>query len=568
MNKTITILFLLFLPLALGAQSISPSYYIYPIEDVARLYSANFGELRSDHFHSGIDIKSDGAIGKKIVAVADGYISRIGLSPYGYGLSLYVTHPNGTTSVYAHLSRFSEPVTKYLEAERYRTKSHTANLYCQPDQFVVKQGEVIAYSGNSGSSAGPHLHFEIRNRDQEPINVVTAGVISPRDDIAPLIRKIHYIEVDTLQGVAREAERRSYDVAKKGSTYSIVGGGSILVGRNGYLVLEATDRRNDVTNTFGIYRAKLSVDSTPIFEYVMDGFSFGNTRYCNAIGYYPLMISSRNEVLRLAAVENVDRSHYRTLVGDGVLTSKAGEERMVEIEVEDDMGNLSLFNLSVVGRSDESCFVAEEVDPKLVINAMKQYDYRGENITVSIPAKSLYESRIFTLEESEPTDSTMLSRVYEVLDVQTPLHSAMMLSIATEVPFELQSKVGMVCVGRSGNPAFIGGDYLYGSVTAKSRNAGKFYVVADTEPPKLKLGIEDGSQQGSSKYFTCSVSDNLSGVARYSAKLDGEWIALDLDKGRLRHNFRHAPTGEEHTLVVEAVDGVGNAASVSCRFVR
>ncbi len=488
MNKIYTIvttLFLLFVPLYSQAQAITPSDYIYPIEDVARLYSANFGELRSDHFHSGIDIKSDGTVGKKIVAVADGYISRIGLSPYGYGLSLYVTHPNGITSVYAHLSRFSEAVAQHLEAERYRTKSHTANLFCQPDQFVVKQGEVIAYSGNSGSSAGPHLHFELRNRDQEPLNPVTLGVISPRDDIAPLIRRIHYVEVDTLQGVVRQAERRSYDVAKRGSTYSIVGGGSILVGRSGYLVLEATDRRNDVTNTFGIYRAKLSVDSVPIFEYVMDGFSFGKTRYCNAIGYYPLMISSRNEVLRLAAVENCDLSHYRTLVDGGVLTSEAGVERMVEVEVEDDMGNLSLFSLSVVGRADKDCFVAEEVDPKLVINAMKQYDYRGESITISIPAKSLYESRIFTLEESEPIDSTMLSRVYEVLDVQTPLHSAMMLSIAAEVPFDLQTKVGMVCVGRSGSPAFIGGDYLYGSVTAKSRNAGKFYVVADTEPPKL-----------------------------------------------------------------------------------
>ncbi len=569
MNRLLALLLTLPLVYTAQAQRFPASDYIFPVKDVPELYSANFGELRSDHFHSGIDIKTDGVIGKEVVAVADGYISRISMSPYGYGLALYVTHNNGSTSVYGHLSRYMEPVAKYVETERYRTKSQSVNLFCTPQQFAVKQGDVIAYSGNTGSSGGPHLHFEIReSNSQEPINVIAEGIFSPHDDTPPLIMRVHYIEIDSLQGVARQATRRSYDVTKVNSSYSIMGGGDIPIGRKGYFVVEASDRRNGVYNTFGIYRLAASIGDKPFFEYNMDKFSYGNTRYCNAIGYYPIMIRSRNETLRLAATENCDLSHYPTLVNRGVITSKAGESQEVKIEVEDDCGNISTLNFTTIGKSDEKIYIAQSTDPKMIASARAKFSYKGDGIFVSIPAGALYESAVFTCEVSEHEDSTVMSKVYDILDVETPLHKAISISVAASVPEELQSKVGLVCISRSGRPSFVDGKYKYSSVMATSRNTGRFYVVADTTAPRLTPGIAEGSQQAGSSYFTCRISDDLSGVKSYSATLDGEWIAMDLDKGRMRHNFKNKPDGNKHTLIIEAEDGVGNKSTVTRNFIR
>ncbi len=470
---------------------------------------------------------------------------------------------------YMDTSKFMDSVADYVEAERYRTKSQSVNLYCTSQQFPVKQGDQIALSGNSGSSGGPHLHFEIRDSGtQEPINIIAHKIIEPKDNIAPLIMRVHYIEIDSLQGVAHTAPRRSYDVAKVGESYAIVGGGSIPVGRKGYFVIEASDRRNDVTNTFGIYRLSASVDQKPFFEYKMDRISFTNTRYCNAIGYYPIMINTRNEPLRLAVAENSDTKHYRTIVNRGVVRSNAGESRDIAVEVEDDCGNISKLNFSIVGKADDQIFVAEPAEPKMIVSTARKFTYSADSILVSIPSGTLYESTVFKCEVSDHADTTKLSRVYEILDITTPLHKAMSISIGVDVPEKLRSKVGLISISRSGNPTFIKGEYKYGSVTATSRNAGKFYVEVDTKGPTLKPGIAEGSQQAGSSYFTCGITDDLSGVKSYNATLDGEWIALDLDKGRVRHNFKNKPDGNTHTLIIEATDGVGNKTTVTRNFVR
>lgn len=167
-----------------SAQHLAPEDYIFPLRDVAGLYSANFGEMRPNHFHSGIDIKTDGVTGKPVLATADGYISRIAVTPGGYGRAIYITHPNGTTSVYGHLSKFRDDIEKYVHEERYRTRRNSINLYPPADRFPLKQGEQFAWSGNTGSSAGPHLHFEIRDsrtqRDFRAVCDSTALIVDNR----------------------------------------------------------------------------------------------------------------------------------------------------------------------------------------------------------------------------------------------------------------------------------------------------------------------------------------------------------------------------------------------------
>lgn len=568
MRRILRLIPLLLLPLCVRAQQPDTARYCFPVKNVAGYYSANFGEMRPDHFHSGVDIKTDGTVNKPVVAVADGYVSRIFCSPSGYGRALYVTHPDGTTSVYGHLLRFAPAIEKYLLDERYRQRKNRIDLYCDSTRFRVKRGEEIARSGNSGTSFGPHLHFEIRdNATGRTLNTMAAGIIRPKDRIAPYIQRIHYIEVDTVNGVPVEARRRSYDVTGVDrNTYRLKQAQSIPIGRNGYFLVEATDRKDDVSNTFGIYRLRASIDGKCYFEYCMDGFSFDHTRYCNAVSYYPLQVSSRSEVIRLALLEGNRPQFYRTMKNRGAVGAAPGERRELLIEAEDDCGNRSQLRFSVVGK--EESFRAEADTTAPVVRRDRTFRHEEDDLTVIIPKGTLYESRFYSQGRGKTPprhDSTLivLSPVYRILDASTPLHNAMTVSVKAFVPKELRAHTTLGGRSRKGTPIHLGGKYENGAVTARLRTAGELFVVADTVAPTIRPQFRSGSDLSDRSSLTLKISDNFSGITAWSAHIDGNWVPLDYSpvQGTLTLPFDdRLRRGQEHTLTVTATDGCGNTA--------
>ncbi len=255
MQRLFLILLAVLPALAASAQSPVPADYIFPVRNVQGLYSANFGEMRPNHFHSGVDIKTDGVEGKPLVAVADGYVSRIAVSPSGYGRALYIALDNGTTAVYGHISRFRDDLEAFVRGERQRLRRNKVDLWCTAGRFPVRQGDTVAYSGNSGSSFGPHLHYEIRETaTQRTLNTVRLGIVRPKDGIPPAIVRVHYFETDTVRGIPVHSERFSCDAVKTGpNTYRLTRPEPLEVGPCGHFVVEATDRRDGVQNTFGLY---------------------------------------------------------------------------------------------------------------------------------------------------------------------------------------------------------------------------------------------------------------------------------------------------------------------------
>ncbi|MFI3247541.1 MAG: M23 family metallopeptidase [Rikenellaceae bacterium] len=549
--------------------------FIFPVENTVRLYSGSFGEMRTDHFHSGVDIKTDGVEGKRVVASNDGYVSRISLSPFGYGLAIYIAHPNGSTTLCGHLSKLREDIHEYMEKERYRTRQHSLNIYPDASKFPVKRGDLVAFSGNSGSSAGPHVHFEVRDGAQRPLNPVKLGIINPTDSIRPTILNIYYTETETIDGVCYTKGVNKYPVTHTSNgEYTLTERDKIWVGREGYLIFEVTDRRNGVTNTFGAYSISASIDDKPFYNFQHDGFSFAQTRYCNAISYYPYQTSTRSEHYRLKRLEGVPRELIKYTDNNGVITTQAGDERVVKITAVDDMENSSTLSFKIKGKDDADCFKAESASADKIIRPSKSSTFIEGDLRVSIPAGAIYEAVIFSSSVSDvdaeefPSSIKIYSKNHTVMSGDTPLQSAIEVSISADIPQEEQPHVMMILTSRSGRSSMIDAKYSDGKVSASTRTVGSLFVAVDDVAPSITPSFAEGDVLTNASRITFKVSDNYSGLNNYSATLDGEWIALDLSGSQLSHTFKNRADGEIHEVKITITDRCENSTTVTRTFRR
>ena len=569
--------FLLFAAIDTGAQAqrLDPGDYIYPIRDVARLYAANFGEMRPAHFHAGIDIKTDGAEGKPLVAVADGYVSRVSLAAGGYGRAVYLTLRNGTTAVYGHLQRFRDDIEEHVRQERTARRANGVNLWFGPEAWPVKQGDVIGFSGNSGSSMGPHLHFEIRDTPTQRLyNVVREGVIRPEDNLPPRIMRLHYVEVDTLQGVPVRSRMESYAVVREAEgRYRLTREEPVGVGRKGYFVAEVTDRRNGVHNTFGIWRATASADGIPYFEYRMDGFTHDLSRCCDAVSCYPLQLGSRNEVIRLARLAGAPDCFYPTMEERGLVRTAEGQQRRIRIEAEDDCGNRSSLEFTIRGRTES--FRAEPDTAAVAVYPDRTSLLQvGREARAGIPEGALYEP-VFAKPERRETPQAdsgvvVLSPAYRFLSPETPLRHAAAVTIRTHVPRPLQLQTVLAVRNRKGRLAYVGGTYANGAVTATTYATGDLTVVADTLPPSIRPLFTEGADLSKAEGLRFRVADNFSGIAAWTLRIDGEWVPCDRFpvKGTLVHFFDNPATRRKHEVQLSVRDGCGNTAHFRGIFYR
>ncbi len=560
------------LPAARGAE---PGAYAYPVRGVAGLHAASFGEIRPGHFHAGIDIKSDGAEGKELAAVADGYVARIIVTPGGYGRALYLALRDGRTAVYGHLQRFRDDIEERLRSERYARRANDVDLHFAAGEYPVRRGDLVGYSGNSGASMGPHLHFELReSRTQRRCNILREGHFRPADDLPPRIVRIHYIEIDTLDGIAVEAPAESYAAVRTAEgRYRLTRNEPVGIGRRGYFVVEATDRRNGVHNTFGIWRLTASIDREPYFEYRMEGFAPEAARCCDAVSRYGLQLRTRNEAIRLAQAEGAPDCFYRLAKERGLVRTDAGRQRRIRIEAEDDMGNRSSLEFTVEGRAEE--FRARREPGSIALRHDRAGSAAiGHEATARIPAGALYASCYCHPERREAPaaveGAAVLSPAYRMLDAATPLRHPMTVSIRAEVPRALQLRAALARRTAKGDIAFVGGHYAGGTVTAATRATGELFVVADTLPPVVRPLFAEEADLGGEPALRFRVGDNLAGIAACRMTIDGAWVPCDRFpmRGTLVHFFDTPATRRRHTVRLTVTDAVGNTARWEGSFYR
>lgn len=577
-----TILFAGAAAVCMGQPRSYEGYFRAPM-DGRLLPSANFAETRTNHLHSGVDIKTGGVEGKPVYAAADGYIARIGIAPRGFGRVLYINHPNGTTTVYAHLQRFTPAVEKYVTAQRYKQKKHAIDLYLNGETFPVTKGELIGYSGNSGSSQGPHLHYEVRDAaTQNPINPVTHKVVSMKDDIAPTIVRLHYVEVDTVRGVPLNAAPRAIAVAKGADNrYRLKDTTALVVGPRGYFVLEVTDRKNDSNNTMGVYRVGVTMDGQPLFGFTLDRFSYADTKYVNSLCHYNMQRGARNQFIRLALQAGNRLPVFSKMTDRGAMVLDDQGRHPVLIEVEDDSGNISTLSFDVRRRAGERKFYSEGDTAGTPVDYRKPFTAEVNGVRVTLPERVLYEDIFFTLREEEnpaikggnTASVPRYSPVYAIHDARVPLHKPVSISIRPdELPERLRDKACLGVVAADGaNISYMGGAYKDGRVTGNSSIFGRFCVAADTIPPTVTPNFKNNDDLRGRKSISFTLKDNFSGVASFEATIDGQWIIFEQKGSTVTHHFdpeKVTYTGGKHDLEMTVTDNKGNATTLRRSFVR
>ncbi len=546
-------------------------YFRSPVNSVIRL-SGTFGELRSNHFHSGIDIKSpNGKTGHALLAVADGYVSRIKVQPGGYGKVLYITHPNGYTSVYAHIDKFTDDIEKYIKKTQYQEKRFRVEAYPKANQFSFNRGEKVGTLGMSGHTFGPHLHFEIRNtKTQKPINPLLFG-IRVEDNRPP---KLHELKIYVLNDKRETLSTDQYPVIRKGADFGILEDTLIIEGWRAGFGLKVYDHMNGVTNWNGIYALSVFKDDALIYQFDAETFSFAETRYINAHLDYADHVTDKSYVNRCYSLPGNRLSIYNKKENFGIVSLHKDKAANITMVAEDVEGNISRLQFWV----KRSAYIP---DPKPVIyNYYLPYNednsIHNSSMALRMSKGVLYENLYLNYQSSSHASEKIYSSVHQIQHSTTPAHKYFDLSIRpTTLPSSFRNKA-FIAYHDPKKDEYIncGGEWKDGLLKTKVRNFGEFCIMADEKAPKIEVVNFRTNMKGHNK-MSFKITDNVPTAGnvkglKYVATVDGKWILMEYDSKNdmITHYFDDRISAGSHQLRLEVTDNKGNKSVFDKPFNR
>lgn len=544
------------------------NYFSWPVIATKAL-SANFGELRPNHYHMGFDCRTDKKQNLPIVAAADGYITRVRIEPFGFGRSLYIDHPNGFTTVYAHLNEFFPELEKYVKEQQYKLKSWKVNIDIPGNVFPVKKDSLIAFSGNTGSSQGPHLHFEIR--DTKTGKVLNPGLFgfSIPDTIPPDIARL---AVYDRRLSMNEQTPELYPLKKVDGIYVpktaliIAGTDKVSFG------ISASDRVSGSTNPNGIYEAALFENENPLIGYRIDEIGYDETRYFNAHIDYKLRSSGGPYIQLLSRLPGYTNSIYRPENADGVISIDDTSVHKMKIEVRDSDGNSSIIQFEI---KKDSAFSGEMKKDSLAFFQPGEFHpglinvFERDNIIFYLPENCLYDSLRFRY--SEQITKTGYP-IYQLHNVSVPLHTSFPVTIKASTTLPGKMVMQRFANGKKdfakAEPVRYGRED--GWFRASFRDFGSFQLMVDTVSPRISpLGFKDKMNCSKLKSIRFVVTDNTEEIKKFTATLDGNWLRFSNDKGRIFiYGFDEMCPAGEHELKIVAEDQLGNITEKVYHFTR
>ena len=517
-----------------------------PPFDFSLFLSGNFAELRSNHFHAGLDFKTQGVTGKPIRAVADGYVSRVRVSWGGYGRALYVMHDNGYMSVYGHLDRFPADIEAMVHRLQYENEEYVVDFTLTPDERRVTQGEVFAYAGNSGYSFGPHLHFELRSPDGEQLyNPLLFYKDYVHDTRAPQVKAVTVYPVAGVVEGGTESVVRKVSVAARPDTLSAWG----VVGFG----LQSLDYMNGTQNKYGVYSTELYVDDSLRFASRADSFSYSENRLINAWADYDRLDAGKGWFLRSYLSGN---NPLRMLAADSARgLVDICEERLYKVEYRlcDYHGNATRYVFYVKGEPAE---VAVPAPRGFHLQWFFANEIVDDDFTLVIPRASLFDDAWVEVSRREGRGG---SQVCLFGDKKIPLwrNATLRMKIPAHLlPFAEKCYIERVTPGGGSS---VGGKSIGGYVTAQVGVLDGYAVAVDTVPPVLKPVTEKNWARNGKVVF--SLADKGAGLDGYKCYIDGRFVLFEYSSKnkRLVCDLKKEKISRgTHILKVEARDGVGN----------
>jgi len=481
--------------------------------------SGNFGEFRTNHFHTGIDIKTNGKVGFPVYAIEDGWVRRVKVSPFGYGKALYLDHPNGHTSVYAHLSSYNDTISSFLSLAQEKLKRNVVDIFPNKDRIPVKKGDVIGYTGNSGRSGGPHLHFELRtSATEKPLNPLLYG-FKIKDSTAP---SINSLVVEDLSNDARglvESAKKYFPIRKgNGLVISSV----IKVPDNFGFSVHSLDRVTGSSNSFGIYSYELVVDEKVLFKMALDSLDFSTNRYINAHKNYRIFKDSKSSIHRCYKAPNNKLDIYSGET-DGVFTLEDDEIHHGKLTVKDVNGNSSVltFRFQLSKKGSEGA----ETYQNSYLHFDQPHRLNLDGFTAHIPAYRLVNDVEVNLKKLNSKNS--YSGTYSIGNDKIPVQNTFLVSLELKNNSEIDSSKFFISRfnpknGRSYNQ---GGEFRDGWIQTRVKQFGTYYLNYDTQPPTAKL-TSSKSKLESKRVLYFTIHDDNSGIEDYFLWLNNEWIPL------------------------------------------
>jgi hypothetical protein len=548
------------------SQKIYPTDYFRSPLNIPLSISGSFGELRSNHFHSGLDIKTQGQTGLPVYAVADGFVARIKVEVFGYGKALYISHPNGYTSVYAHLNSYAPAIEAYVKKNQYDNQSYAIELFPDADFLPVKKGDVIAYSGNTGGSGGPHLHFEIRATGSEkPINPMFFG-LDIADTKPPVVDGVYLYPAtkDSRVGGSNQKRQLVFQTQRQGfvRTEPISASGAVYVGFSAY------DRFDLSYNKNGTYQVHSYVNGLKNFGYRLETFSFGETRYLNALIDYAEYRNSNKRIQKLYKSPFNFLTIYDDENQNGIIQLKDSLDYLVRLVISDSKLNETIVEIPIKGKEVVNDTLEEIANPDLLVQPNKTFDFSQDGVSVHFDKWTFYEPFQFNFQRVD-------SLTAHIHNETIPVHKNFDLSF--DMPgYSLESLQKMyIAEIDDGKPFYNRTTVSGGKLSTRVRYLGTYKVMTDNKAPKVyPINFKKGQWLSNFRYLKMHISDEDSGIDSYRATIDNQWVLFEYEykNNTLTFDFNDIELAQteqsKHILRVEVKDNTGNTTIFESEFFR